>query len=82
MQQHVEDHAQTPNIAFMIEDVFFNALWTLIGVEPHFFSLLLILHLAYIAETSNFDDFILEEEAGRFEPTMDVSLLSEEQEPR
>lgn len=54
----------------------------MIGVEIGFLPLFFIFHLACIAKPSNFDHFILEEEAGRFESAMDVLLLCEKQEPR
>lgn len=77
MKHRVENHADGPNIAFLIEYAFSHAFWTLVTIEGHFSSDFWLVELSAVAEPSDFQDVVFEEERGWFESPMDEFFLGE-----
>ncbi len=62
MEHDIENHSKTPNITFMIENIFLSTFWTLILIKSDFPpDLFLLIEFSRIAKSTNFDDFIFNE---------------------
>lgn len=66
MQEHIKNHAQAPDISFLVEHKIPSALWTLVGVEPDIPSAFLAVLADFpgVTESAYFDDLILNKKAG------------------
>lgn len=75
VEHDVEDHSQRPDIAFLIEDSFLNAFWTLVAIEGNFSFDFRLVEFPAVPESGDLEDVVFEEKRGGFEPPMDEFLL-------